>query len=122
MVVVKLLILGGTRFLGRHLVTAARARGHEVTLFNRGQSGHAPEGVESLTGDRDGGLEAIAGAGIGAVTAAPHKVARSCSFIESSGWSVRRYAAFAVVAFFNNNNSITTGVFARMLCGKCGAI
>ncbi len=33
-----LLILGGTRFLGRHLVEAALGRGHRVTLFNRGKS------------------------------------------------------------------------------------
>ena len=33
----KLLILGGTRFVGRHLTEAALADGHEVTLFNRGQ-------------------------------------------------------------------------------------
>ncbi len=37
----KLLILGGTVFLGPHLVEAARARGHTITLFNRGQ--HNPE-------------------------------------------------------------------------------
>src|SRR5829696_4247603 len=42
----KLLILGGTRFLGRHLVTAARARDHEVTLFNRGN--HPTEGLDSV--------------------------------------------------------------------------
>ena len=45
----KLLILGGTRFLGRHLVTSAQARGHEVTLFNRGN--YKAE-VESIKGDR----------------------------------------------------------------------
>ena len=33
----KLLVLGGTKFLGRAVVDAARARGHELTLFNRGQ-------------------------------------------------------------------------------------
>lgn len=58
----KLLILGGTVFLGRHLVDAALARGHEVTLFNRGQ--HSPElfpDVEKLRGDRDGGLAALEG-------------------------------------------------------------
>ena len=56
----KILILGGTRFLGRHLVEAALARGHEVTLFNRGQTnpGLFPD-VETLIGDRDGGLEAL---------------------------------------------------------------
>jgi 2'-hydroxyisoflavone reductase len=48
-----LLIIGGTVFLGRHLVQAARERGHTVTLFNRGQ--HNPElfpDVEKLRGDR----------------------------------------------------------------------
>ncbi len=33
-----ILIIGGTRFLGRHLVNSALARGHQVTLFNRGKS------------------------------------------------------------------------------------
>src|SRR4051812_29859146 len=58
----KLLILGGTKFLGRHLVEAALARGHEVTLFNRGRLNPElfPE-VEKLRGDRDGGLEALRG-------------------------------------------------------------
>jgi 2'-hydroxyisoflavone reductase len=58
----KLLILGGTVFLGRYLVEAALARGHEVTLFNRGQ--HNPElypEVEKLRGDRDGDLAALRG-------------------------------------------------------------
>jgi 2'-hydroxyisoflavone reductase len=56
-----ILVLGGTGFLGPHVVTAALARGHTVTLFNRGKS-HAdlfPE-VEKLQGDRDGHLEALA--------------------------------------------------------------
>lgn len=58
----KLLILGGTVFLGRALVDAALARGHEVTLFNRGQ--HNPElypDVEKLRGNRDGNLNALKG-------------------------------------------------------------
>ena len=49
----KLLILGGTRFLGRHLVVAAQARGHEVTLFNRGNYSCEELGaIESIKGDR----------------------------------------------------------------------
>jgi 2'-hydroxyisoflavone reductase len=58
----RILVLGGTRFLGRAFVDAARARGHTLTLFNRGRTNpelHA--GVERLTGDRDGGLAALAG-------------------------------------------------------------
>lgn len=58
----KLLILGGTIFLGRHLVEAARARGHEVTLFNRGQhNADLFPDVEKLRGDRDGGLDTLHG-------------------------------------------------------------
>jgi len=51
---VKLLVLGGTRFLGRHFVDAALARGHAVTLFTRGQQ-PVPWGarVTALVGDRD---------------------------------------------------------------------
>jgi 2'-hydroxyisoflavone reductase len=58
----KLLILGGTVFLGRHLVEAALARGHEVTLFNRGRTNPDlfPQ-VEQLRGDRDGDLAALRG-------------------------------------------------------------
>ena len=56
----KLLILGGTVFLGRHLVESALARGHEVTLFNRGQHNADlfPE-VEKLRGDRNSDLAAL---------------------------------------------------------------
>jgi 2'-hydroxyisoflavone reductase len=58
----KLLVLGGTAFLGRHLVEDALDRGHQVTLFNRGRTnaGLFPD-VERVTGDRDGGLEPLRG-------------------------------------------------------------
>src|SRR5204863_252221 len=58
----RLLILGGTSFVGRHLAEAALARGDEVTLFNRGRTNPDlfPE-AEKLRGDRDGGLAPIDG-------------------------------------------------------------
>ena len=55
-----ILIIGGTGFLGRHLVTAAQMRHHQVTLFHRGNyppSGLA--GVEQIYGDRNNGLGAL---------------------------------------------------------------
>lgn len=58
----KILIIGGTVFLGRYLVEAAQARGHEVTLFNRGL--HNPElfpDVEKLRGNRHDNLDALRG-------------------------------------------------------------
>jgi 2'-hydroxyisoflavone reductase len=58
----KLLILGGTRFLGRHVVDAALDRGHDVTVFNRGRNNAGlPPDVETLVGDRDGGLDPLRG-------------------------------------------------------------
>ena len=48
----RLLILGGTVFLGRHVVDAALERGHELTLYTRGKHGTGPEGVEHIAGDR----------------------------------------------------------------------
>lgn len=58
----KLLILGGTGFLGPHTVRAALARGHEMTLFNRGRTNtHLFPELEKLKGDRDGRLDALKG-------------------------------------------------------------
>ncbi|HYA09901.1 MAG TPA: hypothetical protein VEG24_09915 [Gaiellaceae bacterium] len=58
----RLLVLGGTKFLGRAAVEAALARGDEVTLFNRGETNPElfPE-LEKLRGDRDGDLSALEG-------------------------------------------------------------
>lgn len=58
----EILILGGTRFVGRHIVEVAQGRGHHVTLFNRGLTnpGLFP-GAEELHGDRDGQLQALEG-------------------------------------------------------------
>ena len=58
----KILVLGGTKFVGRHLVEAAIARGHTLTLFHRGKTnpGLFP-GVETVSGDRESDLERLAG-------------------------------------------------------------
>jgi 2'-hydroxyisoflavone reductase len=64
----RILVLGGTQFLGRHTVDTALARGHDVTIFNRGQTRPElfPE-VEKLRGDRDGNLDALRGRAFDAV-------------------------------------------------------
>lgn len=52
----KLLILGGTGFIGPHMVSYAVERGHEVTILTRGRSGAPVPGVEHLIADREGDL------------------------------------------------------------------
>ena len=58
----EILILGGTGFIGPHEINYARARGHNITMFNRGKT--APDrfpNVEALIGDRNGELDALKG-------------------------------------------------------------
>src|ERR1700721_4525508 len=58
----RLLILGGTGFSGPHPVRYPLARGHQVTVFNRGRQKEAwPGPVEELLGDRNGDLKALEG-------------------------------------------------------------
>jgi 2'-hydroxyisoflavone reductase len=84
----RLLVLGGTQFVGRALVEAALAQGHEVTLFNRGRTNPQlfPE-VEKLRGDRDGNLDALRGRSWDAVADVagllPRVVRQSVELIEA---------------------------------------
>lgn len=85
-----LLVIGGTRFLGRAIVDAAVATGHTVTLFNRGQSN--PDlypGLEQITGDRDGGLVALDGRSWDAVI-------DTCGYVPRLVAASARYLAPAV--------------------------
>ncbi len=56
------LVLGGTGFIGPHMVRELLRRGHSVTLFNRGRTnrGLFPD-LETIIGDRDGGLQGLEG-------------------------------------------------------------
>ena len=57
----EILILGGTGFLGGHVVECATARGHAVTLLNRGKTapGRFPSVETVVVSDRDGGMAAV---------------------------------------------------------------
>ncbi|WP_104991830.1 NAD-dependent epimerase/dehydratase family protein [Deinococcus sp. NW-56] len=55
------LVLGGTQFVGRHIVETLLSAGHRVAVFTRGRTpDELPETVERLKGDRDGGAEGLA--------------------------------------------------------------
>jgi 2'-hydroxyisoflavone reductase len=58
----RILVIGGTEFVGRHFVAQALDEGHRLTLFNRGVTNPAlfPE-AERIRGDRDGGLAPLTG-------------------------------------------------------------
>jgi 2'-hydroxyisoflavone reductase len=82
----RILVLGGTRFVGRHIVGAARAQGHAVTVFNRGRTALPRDDVEQLTGDRaSGDLAALRGrdwdACIDVSGYLPHEVSASADLL-----------------------------------------
>jgi len=58
----RILVLGGTRFLGPHMAEYALARGHTLTFFNRGKTnaGVLPD-IERIQGDRNGQLDGLKG-------------------------------------------------------------
>ena len=104
----KILILGGTQFVGRAITEASLAAGHEVTLFNRGKTnaGLFPQ-VEKLVGDRDGNLEALKGRNWDAVIDVngylPRLVKDSAQLLADA---VERYvfiSTISVYADFNEN-------------------
>jgi 2'-hydroxyisoflavone reductase len=89
----KLLILGGTRFLGRHLVTAALKHNHEITLFNRGHHLSEPQpDVELVIGDRKHDLAKLQGRSWDAVIDTcgylPHTVKSAAALLSNS---IERY-------------------------------
>jgi 2'-hydroxyisoflavone reductase len=103
---VRLLVLGGTRFLGRAIVDAALARGHQLTLFNRGISN--PDlfpGLETVHGDRRQGLAPLAGRQFDAVVdvaaMTPDHVAPAVDALESA---VDRYLFVSTVSVYADHS------------------
>jgi 2'-hydroxyisoflavone reductase len=98
----RLLVIGGTRFLGKHLVPRARAAGHDLTVFHRGMSGCSGEpGVEHLHGDRQKDLDLFRGRSWDAVV-------DTCGFVprvvrasaEALAGSVDRYVFVSSISVY----------------------
>lgn len=105
----QLLILGGTVFLGRHVADAALARGHEVTLFNRGQTN--PDlfaEVEKLRGDRDGDLSALEGRAFDAVVDTSGYVPRIVGKTLGALGDVGHYTFVSSIAVYADLSQRTT--------------
>jgi len=105
---VRILIIGGTRFVGRHLVEAALARSHEVTLFNRGKSNPDlfPQ-VETIIGDRAKDIVKLKGrvwdAVIDVVGYLPRLVRLSAESLEAT---VGRYVFISTISVYENFRKI----------------
>jgi 2'-hydroxyisoflavone reductase len=100
----RLLVLGGTKFLGRHAIDAAVGAGHEVTLFTRGKTNPElfPE-AEHLRGDRDGGLGALEGRSWDGVVDTsgfvPRIVGQSAALLRDS---VQRYVFVSSISVYDD--------------------
>lgn len=98
----RLLILGGTRFVGRHLTEAALAAGHQVTLFNRGRTnpGLFPQ-AEHVLGDRGKDLALLKGrewdAAIDVSGYLPKKVKASAELLAEA---VERYVFISTISVY----------------------
>jgi 2'-hydroxyisoflavone reductase len=99
-----ILILGGTVFLGRHVAESALARGHSVTLFNRGSRAVDFHGqVETLRGDRRGELRELEGRRWDAVIDTSGYVPRFvCASAEKLKDAVERYVFISSVSVYSD--------------------
>lgn len=102
----KILILGGTRFLGKALVEEALKRGHEITLFNRGNHKEAFPEVEQLIGDRDSDVSVLKGRKWDVVMDTcgfvPHQIKNIASVL---GNSVPHYTYISSISVYNDRIS-----------------
>ena len=105
----RILVLGGARLVGRHILEAVVAAGHEVTMLSRGQTqAELPAEVERLTGDRNDGA-----AGLAALTGrswdacvdvsgyTPLQVRSSTEFLKGR---VKRYVFISTVSVYAEQN------------------
>ncbi len=100
----RILIIGGTRFVGRHLVEAALERGHEVTLFNRGRSNPDlfPQ-LETILGDREKDISKLEGriwdAVIDVAGYVPRIIRLSAEVLKEN---VARYVFISTISVYND--------------------
>jgi 2'-hydroxyisoflavone reductase len=99
----KVLIIGGTRFLGRALTDEALKRGHDVTLFNRGNNQEVFPGVEQLIGDRDRDLSLLENRKWDVVMDtcgfAPHQIKR---LAEAVGDQIEHYVYISSISVYKD--------------------
>lgn len=97
------LVLGGTGFVGPHVVAAAVERGHRVTVFNRGnRRERVPDGVEVIVGDRElGRLDALRGRGFDIVVDVPTMRPAWVTDIAAALGAVGRYVFVSTISVYD---------------------
>ena len=115
----KILIIGGTKFLGRHLTAAALKNNHEVTLFNRGKfSQEEFENVEQIQGDRNSDLAKLSDrrwdACIDTCGYLPQGVKSSAEFLRDSIGQYVFVSSISAYANFSETNFDETAPFAEL--------
>lgn len=102
----KILIIGGTQFVGRHLVDALLTKNHDVTLFHRGQTNkNLFPRVGQIFGDRDGEIDKLKGLQwdlcIDTCGYAPRVVRQSCELLKSA---VGNYLFISTGSVYHEDN------------------
>ncbi|MFZ0324711.1 MAG: NAD-dependent epimerase/dehydratase family protein [Actinomycetes bacterium] len=99
----RILIIGGTRFVGRHIVESAVAHGHHVTLLHRGSSGDDPfPQCEHLHVDRDGDLSVLSDRSFDAVVDVSAYVPRQVNALaDALGDRAGRYLYISTVSVYD---------------------
>lgn len=99
----KVLIIGGTRFLGKALVAEAMKRGHEITLFNRGTNKEIFPEVEHLIGDRDSDLSLLKNrkwdVAIDTCGFAPHQIKKAAAVL---GDNIEYYTYISSISVYKD--------------------
>jgi 2'-hydroxyisoflavone reductase len=104
---VKILVLGGTAFLGRHLTEIALAREYDVVHFNRGRTSPSlfPE-VETVVGDRESDLERLAGRSFDAVVdTSGYEPATVAASVRQLGAAAEHYTFISSVSVYADVSS-----------------
>ena len=124
----KILIIGGTKFLGRHLIDAALADNHEVTLFNRGRNYAAEKiaDVEQIHGDRNVDLDKLDGKNWDAVIDTcgylPQTVKKSAEFLADKAGQYVFISSGSVYAETDNPNYDETTRTAKLSAEQQAAV
>lgn len=97
----RILVIGGTQFIGKHFVQEALRRGHELTLFNRGSKPTPASVADTIVGDRNQDLAKLAGGSWDVVVDTsgylPRQVGEAAKALEAS---VARYLFISTISVY----------------------